>query len=110
MLVGKTPGAVCNREKCRHTVDGSEILHQLRLVTGFYTSQVVQDFFHQQYHPKFQGRLARWLCILDGFETEKSLWHVVIFVIHETATAYITQQNVLLHLDTGFNFHIITSI
>ena len=32
MLVGKTPGAVCNREKWRHTVDGSEILHQLRLV------------------------------------------------------------------------------
>jgi len=21
------------------------------LFTGFYTSQVVQDFFHQQYHP-----------------------------------------------------------
>ena len=40
---------------CRsHTVDGTENFHQLRLVVypsikGFYTSQVVQDFFHQQY-------------------------------------------------------------
>ena len=49
---------VVNRE-IRHfstTVDASEILHQLRLVvypitvfTMFYTSQVVQNFFHQQY-------------------------------------------------------------
>ena len=36
-------------------VDGSEMLHQLRLVVyptffaRFYTSQVVQEFFHQQY-------------------------------------------------------------
>ena len=48
-----------------HTVDGSEIrlTNQLRLVvyptiplfTGFYTSQVVQDFFHQQYPWLFRG-------------------------------------------------------
>ena len=48
------------------TVDGSEILHQLRLVvspiTGFYTSQVVQDLFHQQY---FLDTLAFCSGILD---------------------------------------------
>ena len=39
------------------TIDGSEILHQLiwqishyfSRFSRFYTSQVVQDFFHQQY-------------------------------------------------------------
>ena len=39
------------------TVDGINPANQLRLVVypiicdGFYTSQVVHDFFHQQYHP-----------------------------------------------------------
>ena len=38
--------------------------HQLRLVnvpffTGFYVSQVVQDFFHQQYEEMFLVKLAR---------------------------------------------------
>ena len=39
-----------------------EILHQLigslpLFFTGFYTSQVVQEFFHQQYHPKASRKL-----------------------------------------------------
>ena len=39
------------------TVDGSEIRQKpvdmvnITVFTGFYTSQVVQDFFHQQYVP-----------------------------------------------------------
>ena len=36
------------------TVDGRDPVNQLRLV-GFYTSQLVQDFFHQQY---FQGHVG----------------------------------------------------
>ena len=31
----------------------AEILHQLIGSLSVYTSQVVQEFFHQQYHPKF---------------------------------------------------------
>ena len=42
-----------------HTVDGRnsapvDIMENIPLFTGFYTSNVVQDFFHQQYvHPSF---------------------------------------------------------
>ena len=36
-----------------HTVDGRNPtpvdMENIPLLTGFYTSQVVQDFFHQQY-------------------------------------------------------------
>jgi len=37
-----------------HTVDGRNPapvdMENIPLFTGFYTSQVVQDFFHQRYH------------------------------------------------------------
>jgi len=40
-----------------------EILHQfipIPLFTGFYTSQVVQDFFHQQYFLKHTHLASQW--------------------------------------------------
>ena len=43
----------CNSRKCIDTIDGRNPANRLRLVvypsTGFFTSQVVQDFFHQHY-------------------------------------------------------------
>ena len=51
-------------EKGWHTADGRNPANQLRLVVypclshylqGFYTSQEVQDFFHQQYYPVILG-------------------------------------------------------
>ena len=41
------------------TVDGGNPalvdMEKLPLFAGFYTSQVVQDFFHQPYHPQLVG-------------------------------------------------------
>ena len=52
----------CKRpDSCNDNVDGSEILNQLGLVVYpiiyrlFFTSEVVQDFFHQQYPKAFFG-------------------------------------------------------
>ena len=64
-----------------YTVDGRNPANQLRLVvylplfTGFYTSQVVQDFFHQQYyHPKqgtIRGKFPQNLHIFALFDPPK---------------------------------------
>ena len=48
-----------NGKKCHHSVDGWNpapvVIDSLSpLITRLYTSQVVQDFFHQQYHEQLQ--------------------------------------------------------
>ena len=53
---------VCQKgglKKCADTVDGRNPapvdMVNIPLFTGFYTSQVVQDFFHQQYEGVHKG-------------------------------------------------------
>ena len=42
----KGPGMICRISKKGDTVDGTSWYVNIPLLIGFYTSQVVQDFFH----------------------------------------------------------------
>ena len=64
--VGKCWAQICffPTDKNQHTVDGRNPapvgMVNIPISIGFYTSQVVQDFFHQQYHLK-----NGWLMMVD---------------------------------------------
>ena len=49
-------------------------MEKLPLFAGFYTSQVVQDFFHQPYHPQLVGFLPiNWVLWFRGFPNTKKI-------------------------------------
>ena len=68
-----------------------EILHQLigsisHLFLGFYTSQVVQDFLHQQYHPHVLQQLILTSPKPPGFQLSNGKTHWLLGYIGDYTT------------------------